>query len=122
MNFKETSFSNNSAKIIINKPGIKEVFHHLDEDTVKIEFILDKYQKIEVFKLKKFQDKPNRVVVDIFWNKSLKKKKKQQSGTQQKKIIVIDPGHADPGAVGKKENLREKCRVSIGREIKKANL
>ena len=101
------------------------VFHHIDEDTVKIEFVLDKHQKIEVFKLKKFQDKPNRVVVDIFLEQVSKEKKKQQSNIsepKQKKIIVIDPGHGgeDPGAIGKKKTYEKNVVLSIGREIKKA--
>jgi N-acetylmuramoyl-L-alanine amidase len=70
LNFKESSLHKSiPAKIIINKPGItKIVFHHIDENKVRkvrIEFVLNKHQKVEVFKLKKFQDKPNRIVVDI---------------------------------------------------------
>jgi N-acetylmuramoyl-L-alanine amidase len=127
LNFKEASFSKSiPAKIIINKPGIKKmVFHHIDEDTVKIEFVLDKYQKIEVFKLKKFQDKPNRVVVDIFLEQVSKEEEKSTAHIpepKQKKIIVIDPGHGgeDPGAVGKSRTYEKNVVLSIGREIKKA--
>ena len=126
LNFKEASFSKSiPAKIIINKPGIKKmVFHHIDEDTVKIEFVLDKYQKIEVFKLKKFQDKPNRVVVDIFLEQVSKEEKttEQFPEPKQKKIIIIDPGHGgeDPGAVGKRRTYEKNVVLSIGREIKKA--
>src|SRR5208283_3440366 len=56
LNFKEASFHKSiPAEIIINKHGIKKMFfHHIDEDTVEIEFVLDKHQKVEVFKLKKF--------------------------------------------------------------------
>jgi len=127
LNFNKASFSKLiPAEIVINKPGIKNlVFHHLDEDTVQIEFILDKYQKIEVFKLKKFQDKPNRVVVDIFLEQVSKEEEKTTaliSEPRQKKIIVIDPGHGgeDPGAVGKRRTYEKNVVLSIGREIKKA--
>jgi len=126
LNFKEASFSKSiPAKIIINKPGIKKmVFYQIDEDTVKIEFVLDKYQKIEVFKLKKFQDKPDRVVVDIFLEQVSKEEKTTQQipEPKQKKIIVIDPGHGgeDPGAVGKRRTYEKNVVLSIGREIKKA--
>jgi N-acetylmuramoyl-L-alanine amidase len=127
LNFNKTSFSKSiQATIIINKPGIKNlVFHHLDEDTVQIEFILDKHQKIEVFKLKKFQDKPNRVVVDIFLEQVSKEEEKTTaliSEPRPKKIIVIDPGHGgeDPGAVGKRRTYEKNVVLSIGREIKKA--
>src|SRR5664280_2264637 len=126
LNFKEASFSKSiQAKIIINKPGIKKmVFHNIDEDTVKIEFFLDKCQKIEVFKLNKFQDKPNRVVVDIFLEQVSKEEEKKTafiSEPKQKKIIVIDPGHGgeDPGAVGKRRTYEKNVVLSIGRELKK---
>ncbi len=126
LNFNEATVSKLIPdKIIINKPGIKKMFfYHLDEDTVKIKFILDKYQKIEVFKLKKFQDKPNRVVVDIFLEQVSKEEKTKAliSEPKQKKIIVIDPGHGgeDPGAVGKRRTYEKNVVLSIGREIKKA--
>jgi N-acetylmuramoyl-L-alanine amidase len=126
LNFKEASFSKSiPAEIIINKPGIKKiVFYQIDEDAVKIEFVLDKYQKIEVFKLKKFQDKPNRVVVDIFLEQVSKEEKATQQlpGPKQKKIIIIDPGHGgeDPGAVGKRRTYEKNVVLSIAREIKKA--
>jgi len=127
LNFNKASFSKAIPdKIVINKPGIKNlVFHRLDEDTVQIEFVLDKHQKIEVFKLKKFQDKPNRVVVDIFLEQVAKDEEKTTgliSGPRPKKIIVIDPGHGgeDPGAVGKKRTYEKNVVLSIGREIKKA--
>lgn len=126
LNFNEATVSELIPdKITINKPGIKKMFfYRLDEDTVKIKFILDKYQKIEVFKLKKFQDKPNRVVVDIFLEQVSKEEKTTAviPEPKQKKIIVIDPGHGgeDPGAVGKRRTYEKHVVLSIGREIKKA--
>lgn len=128
LNFKESSFHKSiPAKIIINKPGIqKMVFHHLDEDNVKIEFFLDQYKKVEVFKLKKFQDKPNRIVVDIILEQISKEEEKAAAGQipelRKKKIIVIDPGHGgeDPGAVGKKRTYEKNVVLSISRELKRA--
>ena len=125
LKFKEASFHQSiPAKIVINKPGIKKmVFRHIDEDTVKIEFVLDKYQKVEVFKLKKFQDKPNRIVVDIILEQVSKEEKitARISEPKQKKIIIIDPGHGgeDPGAVGKRRTYEKNVVLSIAREIKK---
>jgi len=126
LNFKESSIHKSiPAKVIINQPGIKKIiFHHTDEDMVEIEFFLDKHQKVEVFKLKKFQDKPDRVVVDIILEQILKEEKitDRLPESRQKKIIVIDPGHGgeDPGAIGKKRTYEKNIVLSIGREIKKA--
>jgi N-acetylmuramoyl-L-alanine amidase len=126
LNFKESSLHKSiPAKIIINKPGItKIVFHHTDENKVKIEFVLNKHQKVEVFKLKKFQDKPNRIVVDIILEQGPKEGKTtdQIIELKQKKIIVIDAGHGgeDPGAVGKKKTYEKNVVLSISREVQKA--
>jgi N-acetylmuramoyl-L-alanine amidase len=126
LNFKEASFHKSiPAEIIINKHGIKKMFfHHIDEDTVEIEFVLDKHQKVEVFKLKKFQDKPERIVVDIILEQVPKEEETtvRISEPKQKKIIVIDPGHGgeDPGAVGKRRTYEKNVVLSIAREIKKA--
>ena len=127
LNFKESSFSKSiPAKIIINQPGIKKiVFHRMDPDRVKIDFFLDKRQKVEVFKLKKFQDKPNRIVVDIIMEQVLKEVKitdRIPVLKQEKKIIIIDAGHGgeDPGAVGKSRTYEKNVVLSISREIQKA--
>jgi N-acetylmuramoyl-L-alanine amidase len=113
------------AEILINKPGIKKaIIHPIADGYVKVEFILDKYLKTQVFKLKKFQDKPDRVVVDIFLEQPLPKEtvKEPSSKIKQKKIIIVDPGHGgeDPGAVGKKGACEKNIVLSISREIKKA--
>jgi N-acetylmuramoyl-L-alanine amidase len=129
LNFKESSLNKSiPAKIIINKPGItKIVFHHMDENKVRkvrIEFVLNKHQKVEVFKLKKFQDKPNRIVVDINLEQGPNEVKTtdQIIELKQKKIIVIDAGHGgeDPGAVGKKKTYEKNVVLSISREVQKA--
>ena len=125
LSFKESSFSKTiPPSITINKPGIKKiVFNQTDEDNIKIEFFLDKYQKVEVFKLKKFQDRPDRIVVDISLEEVHKETitKEKPSGVKKKKIIIIDPGHGgeDPGAVGKKKSYEKNVVLSISREIQK---
>ncbi len=112
-------------EIMINKPGIRKVIiHQVEEGAVQVEFILDKYLKTQVFKLKKFQDKPDRVVVDIFLQPAPRKEmvKEPSSKIKPRKIIVIDPGHGgdDPGAVGKKGTYEKNVVLAIGQEIKKA--
>jgi len=125
LNFKDASLDKSIPhEIILNKPGIKKiVFYHIDKSGVKIELVLDKYRKAEVFKLKKFQDRPDRVVVDIFLPQAPAEEmvKEQFPMIKQKKIIVIDPGHGgdDPGAVARKGVYEKNIVLSICREIKK---
>src|SRR4030042_2979806 len=124
--FKNTSCDKSiPEEIVINKPGIKKMFFYkINNNAVKIEFYLDGYQKAEVFKLRKFQDRPDRVVVDIMLMTQAPEEeivKKQSAAVKRKKIIVIDPGHGgdDPGAITKKRVYEKDILLSISREIKK---
>jgi N-acetylmuramoyl-L-alanine amidase len=113
------------AEIILSKPGIKKInFYTTKNNTVKIEFVLDKHLKTDVFKLKKFQDKPQRVVIDIILDLPAQQQmiNDHLPKLTAKKIIVIDPGHGgeDPGAVGKRGTYEKNIVLVIGREIKKA--
>lgn len=125
VNFKKSSLHKSiPAVFVINKPGIKSVhFYSLDEDTILAQFILDHHRKAEVFKLKKFQDKPDRLVVDIFLKQASREEKSPEKNyaLKKKKIIVIDPGHGgeDPGAVGKNGTYEKDIVLAISREIKK---
>ena len=123
--FSGTTFNKSiPAEIILNKPGIKKInFYKTKNNTVKIEFILDKHLKTDVFKLKKFQDKPQRVVIDIILELPAQQGMiKELPKLTAKKIIVIDPGHGgeDPGAIGKRGTYEKNIVLVIGREIKKA--
>jgi len=58
--------------LLLNKPGIDKIdFKQIGENDCLISFYLNQYQKTEVFKLKKFQDKPDRIVVDIWLEEKL---------------------------------------------------
>jgi N-acetylmuramoyl-L-alanine amidase len=126
LKFTDASFNKSiPAEIILDKPGIKKIiFYNTEDDTVKIEFILDKHLKADVFKLKKFEDKPQRVVIDIILDLPSQQEiiKEPPPKLTKKKIIVIDPGHGgdDPGAVGKRGTYEKNIVLVISREIKKA--
>jgi len=112
-------------EILINKPGIKKVIISPPMNGyLKVDLILDGHLKTNVFQLKNFQDKPYRVVVDIFLEEPARGDalKEPPSKTKSDKIIVIDPGHGgeDPGAIGKKGTYEKDVVLSISREIKKA--
>jgi N-acetylmuramoyl-L-alanine amidase len=113
------------AEMIVNKPGIDKILlSALENNKVKLEFILNEYLKVEVFKLKKFQNKPERLVVDIILRKTEQEEPAREKVPQlkRKKVIVIDPGHGgeDPGALGKKGSYEKNIVLAISREIKKA--
>ncbi len=124
LNLQQATVSKNiKSSIMLNQPGIKKInFHHINKKDIRIEFFLDRHRKIKVFKLKKFQDRPDRIVIDIM----LEEFKKEQSAkpkiskAKRKKVIIIDPGHGgeDPGAIGKKGTHEKNIVLSISRKIR----
>lgn len=113
------------SEMPVGKPGIsKIVFITAGDNQCKIELVLDQYSKVEVFKLKKFLDKPDRVVVDIFLPQAVKEEAfaEPQIVSVKKRVIVIDPGHGgeDPGAIGKNGTYEKHVVLAISREIKKS--
>lgn len=110
----------------IGKPGItKIIFTSAGESQCKIEIVLDRYLKADVFKLKKFMDKPDRVVVDVVVEQAVKEEVAKEPASLspgRKRIIVLDPGHGgdDPGAIGKNGTYEKHVVLAISREIKKA--
>ena len=91
---------------------------------------LVKPTRTKVFILKKFQGKPDRLVIDVFRGDLEKREKEKRSAYKKKTwgtfVVVIDPGHGgeDPGAIGpsgvcEKDialKIAKKLRDSINRE------
>ena len=111
-------------EFVLNAPGISRVvLTSLPKGTVRIELFLTDNADANVFKLKKFQDKPDRVVVDI----TLREVEKEQSRAREQikvvkkdKIIVIDPGHGgeDPGAMGRRGTKEKDVVLAIGKKLR----
>lgn len=126
LNIKDASVRPSLAREIpINKPGLKKIIISSPlQSYVKVDLILDNHLNTNVFQLKKFQDKPYRIVIDIFLEKPTRDTalKELPSKAIPDKIIVIDPGHGgdDPGAIGKKGTYEKDVVLSIGRKIRRA--
>lgn len=111
-------------RIVLNKPGIERIQTSQRPDrTLRIELFLPGGVESRVFKLKKFQDKPDRVVIDI----GLPDVAKQESITRKEvkiqrkaKIVIIDPGHGgdDPGAVGKGGTREKTVVLAISKKLR----
>lgn len=108
----------------LNQPGItRVVLFPLPEGNVGIEFFLAEQVDTKIFKLKKFQDKPDRVVMDIVLPEVEKEKsraREQVKVSRKDKIIVIDPGHGgeDPGAIGYRGTNEKDVVLGIGRKLR----
>ena len=83
------------------------------------------YDNTNIFKLKKFQDKPDRLVVDVLIPDVEKEKsmvREKIKVVKKDKIIVIDPGHGgeDPGARGARGTNEKDVVLEIGKKLKDA--
>jgi len=111
-------------ELILKKPGIDKIMViPLPQGTVRVELSIDKNVETKVFNIKKIQDKPERIVIDIEFPdvKKLERKEREKVKVLRKnKIIVIDPGHGgeDPGAVGKLRTQEKKVVLEISRKLK----
>ena len=125
IDFKNTAFPETiPAEIILSKPGIDRIILiPLPQSTVRIQLLLAKDVDAKVFKLKKFQQKPDRVVVDIEFpgiEKKESEERKQIKVLRKDKIIIIDPGHGgdDPGAIGQDGTYEKDVVLGIGRKLR----
>ena len=125
LNLLNTTLSKSmSPEYILNQPGIvKIVLTPLAAGNVRIELIVAENVSTHVFKLKKFQDKPYRVVVDITLPEIEKEKsqaREQVKVVKKDKIIVIDPGHGgeDPGATGRRGTMEKEVVLAMGRKLR----
>lgn len=125
IDFRDTVFPKNlPQKTIFNKPGLAFiVIDRLPEKGIRIEIFLSDHGDTNVFKLPKFEEKPDRVVVDIELPEVEQKetKEREQVKTARKdRIIVIDPGHGgdDPGAVGWARTQEKDIVLKIARKLR----
>ncbi len=111
------------AEILVGKSGLRAVRFAASGDKVKVNIDLAEHAGVQVFKLKKFLDKPDRLVVDIHLKPIQEQKESvaRPTAPTANKVIVIDPGHGgeDPGAVGRRGTYEKDIVLSISRELKK---
>jgi len=123
--FQNTDMPENlPAVIILNKRGIEKIIlNSLPEKILRVELSIDANVEAKVFTIKKFQDKPDRVVIDLLFPDVVKQETKEREEVKvlrKNKIIVIDPGHGGeaPGAVGRKGTLEKKVVLEISRKLR----
>jgi N-acetylmuramoyl-L-alanine amidase len=125
VDFKETVVPGEIPyRNILNKPGIKSIsWLQLPPQTIRVEILLADHVDSSVFKLKRFEEKPDRIVIDIELPEVEQRetREREEVKTQRKnKIIVIDPGHGgeDPGAIGLSGTQEKDVVLKIGKKLR----
>jgi len=117
-----------SQEISVGDPVIHRIKLDVEErDEARLSLFLVKPGRLEVFFLKPFEDKPDRLVIDISRPDLEEKEKEQRQFTRElkakkKRIVVIDPGHGgdDPGAVGPRKTLEKDIVLALAQNLQKA--
>jgi N-acetylmuramoyl-L-alanine amidase len=115
---------NLSHFMVLNKPGLEVVaLSSRPLSGVRVELILPGPLQTTVFKLKKFQDKPYRIVIDIILPGAAKQESEARERikvTRKARVVVIDPGHGGdaPGAVGKKGTFEKNIVLVIAKKLR----
>ena len=115
-------------EIPVNDPVIRKIkVEPSGQYGAKVILFLVKPARWKVFALKPYQDKPDRLVIDIF-RPDLEEKEKaerqvsQELKTKKKMIVVLDPGHGgeDPGAIGPGGSLEKNIVLNLARKLQRA--
>jgi len=108
----------------LNKPGIEKIdVVTLPDESVRIELTLTQDVEARVYKLKKFLDKPNRIVIDLQFPEVEEKEslsRQEVKKLQKARIVVIDAGHGgeDPGAIGKMGTREKDIVLKIAKRLR----
>lgn len=125
VDFSDTAFpAHISPLILINKPGLERMaISSRAPSGVRVELSLPSQVQTTVFKLKKIQDKPYRIVIDIVLPDVAKRESEARERVKiarKDRIVVIDPGHGGDavGAVGRGGTLEKEVVLSISRKLR----
>ena len=125
VDLEETALPSHLPRIaILKKPGLEGVaLSPRPRSGVRVELSLPGPVQTTVFKLKMFQDKPYRIVVDLVLPDTAKQESEARERikvTHKDRVVVIDPGHGGdaPGAVGKKGTFEKNVVLAIAKKLR----
>jgi len=125
LELREVSLQTKTREVEVNDPFVKKFsLADFGKGRVKLVFFQKKPLKAEVFSLKPYLDKPNRLVIDLIDVAQEKKEQEErlklkETRAKGRKIVVIDPGHGgeDPGAIGPSRTMEKDIVSQIGERV-----
>jgi N-acetylmuramoyl-L-alanine amidase len=125
VDLEETSLPSHLPGVtILKKPGVESIVLSTSRRAgVRVELLLPGPIQTTVFKLKMFQDKPYRIVVDLVLPDAARQESEARERikvTQKARVVVIDPGHGGeaPGAVGKRGTFEKNVVLAIAKKLR----
>ncbi|MEK7814074.1 MAG: N-acetylmuramoyl-L-alanine amidase, partial [Candidatus Desantisbacteria bacterium] len=118
--------NSNKQDLLVNNTTIRQItVSSKDKNVSCIKIELKKKTTFNVFQLKKYQSKPDRLVIDInIPDTDIKKtlpvsQREIELIKKRSKIVVIDAGHGgeDPGAIGPNGLQEKDVTLSIARKL-----
>ncbi len=111
---------------------VDQVIQKMKVETVgreeaRLTLILVKPGRLDVFLLKPFEDKPDRLVIDVSRpdleeREKVERQVSRELRAKKKRIIVLDPGHGgdDPGATGPKGTMEKDVVLALAQRLQKS--
>ena len=114
-------------EVLVGDPVIRKMkVEPESRNEAKLSLFLIKPGRLNVFLLKPFEDKPDRLVIDVSRPDLEEKEKEQRQFTRElkakkKRIVVIDPGHGgdDPGAIGPRKTMEKDIVLAMAQNLQK---
>jgi len=116
-----------SQELPVDDPVIRKIrIEPEGREGAKLYLSLVKPGRLNVLVLKPFENKPDRLVIDVSRPDLEEKEKEQRQFTRElkakkKRIVVIDAGHGgdDPGAVGPRKTLEKDIVLALAQNLQK---
>jgi N-acetylmuramoyl-L-alanine amidase len=125
LTLRQSLLAKGRQEVTVEDPVIRKMSLAPDAgDGVEVILRLVKPSKWEVFPLKPYLDKPDRLVIDVSRPDLAEKEKEERRVTRElkakrKRIIVIDPGHGgeDPGAIGRRGTMEKDIVLALAKRL-----
>ena len=125
IDLKGARLSLNKSEIPINDQVVSKVrWGCFSPTTLRVVIDLLQPAETKVYTLKKLEDKPDRLVIDILRSDLEEKEKEKRTAFDKKTsgtfVIIIDPGHGgeDPGAVGPSGSEEKSVVLHVSKKLR----
>jgi N-acetylmuramoyl-L-alanine amidase len=116
-----------SQELPVDDPIIRKIRIEPDgREGVRLSLFLVKPGRLNVFLLKPFENKPDRLVIDVSRPDLEEREKEQRQFSRElkakkKRIVVIDAGHGgdDPGAIGPRKTMEKDIVLALAQNLQK---